>query len=153
MRDFELEGRNRRQRQNLDNRERRADNVGGRNDEEPNQTSFHQRRDHSLESRRQRTRSNSRGPHQHRNRSRSRGSRRRSHSHSQESRQRRHRSHSYGHAGRGSDSPEDGRPYNVAMDAMSRALHRAARSPFSEEIERALMPSRFTRPPFNFYDG
>ena len=39
------------------------------------------------------------------------------------------------------------------MDAMSRALHRAARSPFSEEIERALMPSRFMRPPFNSYDG
>ena len=59
VRDFELEGRNRHQRQNQDNRERRDDNVGGRNDEEPNQTSSHQRRDHSLESRRQRTRSNS----------------------------------------------------------------------------------------------
>ena len=39
------------------------------------------------------------------------------------------------------------------MDAMSRALRRAAQSPFSEEIEQALMPSRFTRPPFNSYDG
>ena len=47
VRDFELEGRNRRQRQNQDNRERRDDNVGGRNDEEPKQTSSHQRRDHS----------------------------------------------------------------------------------------------------------
>ena len=41
----------------------------------------------------------------------------------------------------------------MAIDAISRALRRAARSPFSEEIERALMPSRFTRPPFNSYDG
>ena len=39
------------------------------------------------------------------------------------------------------------------MDAMSRALHKAARSPFSEEIERAPMPSRFIRPPFHSYDG
>ena len=39
------------------------------------------------------------------------------------------------------------------MDAMSRALRRAARSPFLDEIERAPMPSRFTRPPFNSYDG
>ena len=36
---------------------------------------------------------------------------------------------------------------------MSRALRRVARSPFSNEIERAPMPSRFTRPPFNSYDG
>ncbi|XP_023881004.1 uncharacterized protein LOC111993397 [Quercus suber] len=35
------------------------------------------------------------------------------------------------------------------MDAMSRALRRAARSPFSDDIERAQMPNRFTRPPFN----
>ncbi|XP_030924954.1 uncharacterized protein LOC115951986 [Quercus lobata] len=39
------------------------------------------------------------------------------------------------------------------MDAMSRALRRAAWSPFSDETERAPMPSRFTRPPFNSYDG
>ena len=39
------------------------------------------------------------------------------------------------------------------MDAMSRALRRAARSPVSEEIEQAPMPNRFTRPPFNSYDG
>ena len=57
------------------------------------------------------------------------------------------------HSGRGSDSPKDGRPYNAAVDAMSRALRRATRSPFSEEIERARMPSRFTRPLFNSYNG
>ncbi|XP_030923177.1 uncharacterized protein LOC115950067 [Quercus lobata] len=39
------------------------------------------------------------------------------------------------------------------MDAMSRALRRAAQSPFSNEIERAPMSSRFTRLPFNSYDG
>ncbi|XP_030922846.1 uncharacterized protein LOC115949698 [Quercus lobata] len=38
------------------------------------------------------------------------------------------------------------------MDAMSRALRKAARSPFSDDIERAPMPNRFTRPPFNSYD-
>ena len=35
---------------------------------------------------------------------------------------------------------------------MSQALRMAARSPFSDEIERAPMPSRFTRPPFNSYN-
>ena len=35
---------------------------------------------------------------------------------------------------------------------MSRALRRAARSPFLEEIDRVPMPSRFTQPPFNSYD-
>ncbi|XP_075654972.1 uncharacterized protein LOC142625160 [Castanea sativa] len=39
------------------------------------------------------------------------------------------------------------------MDAMSRALRRAARSPFSDEIERAQMPRHFTRPPFISYNG
>ncbi|XP_023914565.1 uncharacterized protein LOC112026113 [Quercus suber] len=39
------------------------------------------------------------------------------------------------------------------MDAMSRALRKAARSLFSTDIEHALMPDRFTRPPFNSYDG
>ncbi|XP_023919358.1 uncharacterized protein LOC112030914 [Quercus suber] len=39
------------------------------------------------------------------------------------------------------------------MDAMSRALHGAAWSPFSGDIERAQMPSRFARLPFNIYDG
>ena len=50
-------------------------------------------------------------------------------------------------------SPEERRPQNAAMDAMSRALRRAARSPFLREIERAPMPSRFTRSLFNSYDG
>ena len=39
------------------------------------------------------------------------------------------------------------------MDAMSHALCRATRSPFSRDIERAPMLSRFTRPPFNSYNG
>ncbi|XP_065635478.1 uncharacterized protein LOC136070062 [Quercus suber] len=39
------------------------------------------------------------------------------------------------------------------MDAMSHVLRRATRSPFSADIERAPMPDRFTRPPFNSYDG
>ena len=39
------------------------------------------------------------------------------------------------------------------MDTMSQALCRAARAPFLDDIERAPMPSRFTRPPFNSYDG
>ena len=38
------------------------------------------------------------------------------------------------------------------MDAMSRVLYRVTRSPFSNGIEHALMPSRFTRPPFSSYD-
>ena len=39
------------------------------------------------------------------------------------------------------------------MDAMSRALRRATRSLFSNNIEWAPMPSRFTWPPFNSYNG
>ena len=39
------------------------------------------------------------------------------------------------------------------MDAIRRALRRSARSPFLGDIEWAPMPSRFTRPPFNSYDG
>ena len=39
------------------------------------------------------------------------------------------------------------------MDTMSRALRRAAWSPFLDDIERDPMPSRFIRPPFNSYDG
>ena len=39
------------------------------------------------------------------------------------------------------------------MDAMSRTLCRAARSPFSDNLEWALMSTRFTRLPFNSYDG
>ena len=65
----------------------------------------------------------------------------------------RHREHSRENEDKDSVSLERRRPGNAAMDAMSWALRRAARSPFSEEIERAPMPSRFTRPPFNSYDG
>ena len=39
------------------------------------------------------------------------------------------------------------------MDAMSRALRRATRSPFLRDIEMEPMLSRFTRPPFNSYNG
>ena len=39
------------------------------------------------------------------------------------------------------------------MDAMSHALRRAIWSPFSRDIERAPISSRFTQPPFNSYDG
>ena len=39
------------------------------------------------------------------------------------------------------------------MDTMSRVLRQATRSPFVRDIERAPMLSRFTRPPFNSYDG
>ena len=39
------------------------------------------------------------------------------------------------------------------MDAMSCALRKAAQSPFSDDIERAPIPNRFTRPLFNSYDG
>ncbi|XP_065632596.1 uncharacterized protein LOC136068811 [Quercus suber] len=39
------------------------------------------------------------------------------------------------------------------MDAMSQALHKAAWSPFLDDIEWAPMPSRFTHPPFNSHDG
>ena len=38
------------------------------------------------------------------------------------------------------------------MDAMSRVLRKAAQSSFSNEIERAEMPDRFARPPFNCYN-
>ena len=39
------------------------------------------------------------------------------------------------------------------MDAMSRALRKDALSSYSRDIERAPMPSRFTWPPFNSYNG
>ncbi|XP_050264273.1 uncharacterized protein LOC126708528 [Quercus robur] len=68
-------------------------------------------------------------------------------------RQRRNRSRSRRYDDRGSDSPKERQPYNAAMDAMSRALRRAARLSFSNEIEQAFMLSRFTLPPFNSYDG
>ena len=43
--------------------------------------------------------------------------------------------------------------YNVAHDAMSRALRRGARSPFSEQIEHTEMLRWFTHPLFIIYDG
>ena len=71
-----------------------------------------------------------------------------------------HQSRSYRHwdrwweyTVRDSISSEEQQPRNVTMDTMSRALHRAARSPFSRAIEQAPMLSRFTQPPFNSYDG
>ena len=76
-----------------------------------------------------------------------------SHRQSREPRHRRNRSRSHGYDHQGSESPEERQHHNAAMDAMSRALRMAARSPFSDEIERAPMPSRFTRPPFNSYEG
>ena len=45
------------------------------------------------------------------------------------------------------------RHYNATLVAMSRALRRAARSPFSNEIERTKMLRRFTWSPFTIYDG
>ena len=45
------------------------------------------------------------------------------------------------------------RPYNAAMDAMSHALCKVTQSLFLDNIELAQMPSRFTLPPFNSYDG
>ena len=39
------------------------------------------------------------------------------------------------------------------MDAMSRALCRVARSPFSDQIKHTQIPSRFSRPSFISYDG
>jgi len=44
------------------------------------------------------------------------------------------------------------RPRNATMDAMSRALCKATQSSFLDNIERAQMLSRFTRPPFNSYN-
>ena len=39
------------------------------------------------------------------------------------------------------------------MDVMSHALRNATQSPFLDDIEWGPMPSRFTRSPFNSYDG
>ena len=64
----------------------------------------------------------------------------------------RHRDRSREYADRDSISPEGRWPQIVAMDDMSRALCRSAWSPFLGDIEWASMSSRFTRPPFNFYD-
>ena len=65
----------------------------------------------------------------------------------------RYQDHSREYADWDSISPEERRPRNVAMDAMSCALHRVARSSFSRDIEMPPRPSKFTRPPFNSYDG
>ena len=72
---------------------------------------------------------------------------------SHQSRSHWHRDRSRDYANRDSASLKGGRPWNAAMDAMSHALRQAARSPFSRDIERAPMSSRFTPPPFNYYDG
>ena len=64
----------------------------------------------------------------------------------------RHRDRSQEYADRDLISPEGRQPKNAAMDTMSQALRRAAQSPFSNEIKRASIPSRFTRPSFNSYD-
>ena len=65
----------------------------------------------------------------------------------------RHRdSRSWEYADRDSDFPEERWPRNAAMDAMSHALHKATRSLFLDDIERAPMQSRFTRPLFNSYN-
>ena len=45
------------------------------------------------------------------------------------------------------------RPQNVAMDTMSCALRKAAWSLFSDENERAHIPTRFSRSSFISYDG
>ena len=45
------------------------------------------------------------------------------------------------------------RYHNTALDAISRALSRAARSPFLEEIEHTEMLRWFTCSPFTIYDG
>ena len=42
--------------------------------------------------------------------------------------------------------------HNAALDAMSRMLRKAARSPFSNEIKRIEIPRCFTRPLFTIYD-
>ena len=65
---------------------------------------------------------------------------------------RRFRDWSQEYVDRDSVSPKGRRPRNAAMNAMSWSLRRAAWSPFLEEIERALMSSRFTRPSFISYD-
>nr|XP_023890961.1 uncharacterized protein LOC112003025 [Quercus suber] len=131
VQELELEARNERHRVGQDDRGGRPDAEEERRGMGSNQSGSRRRRERSgsRESRRQRDRSYSAESHRRRRRSRSR---------------------EYGN--RGSGSPE-GRPSNAAMDAMSRALRRAARSPFSANIERAPLPDRFARPPFNSYDG
>ena len=64
-----------------------------------------------------------------------------------------HQDRSREYADRESTSLEERQPWNAAMDNMSSALCRPTQSPFSRDIERAPMPSRFTKPPFNSYHG
>ncbi|XP_023872623.1 uncharacterized protein LOC111985207 [Quercus suber] len=132
VRDLELEAENMHRRRDWDNWGRRSDSGDNHQGTGSNQSrSDHRReRSHSRESRQRRERSRSR-----------------------ESQARRDHLQSRGYADRGSDSLEERRPRNAAMDTMSRALRKAVRSPFSAGIERAPMPDRFVRPPFNSYDG
>ena len=53
------------------------------------------------------------------------------------------------------DSPHQDKfgHHNVALDAMSCALKRVTRSPFSDKIERIEMLRRFSRSPFTCYDS
>lgn len=66
----------------------------------------------------------------------------------------RSRERSYETTKQSSESPRHGRHryHNMALDAMSRALRRATRSPFSEEIECMEMPRQFSRPSFTIYE-
>nr|XP_023899224.1 uncharacterized protein LOC112011063 [Quercus suber] len=123
-RDLELEAEDRHQRMIQDNRARRPGAGEERQGAGSEQSGY----------RRHRERSPSRESHLHKG-------------------QRRERSRSREYPDQGSDSPEEKRNHNAAMDAMSRTLRQAARSPFSTDIEHAPMPDRFTRPPFNSYDG
>ena len=118
VRDLELEARGRHQRRDRDNREMRDDSVGNRGEESSSQSSPRRLQDRSL----------SRESHRHRNCSCS-----------QETRQRWNCSRLCKYDSRGSDSPEERQSYNADMDAMSQALRRAARLPFSNEIKQALM--------------
>ena len=42
---------------------------------------------------------------------------------------------------------------NIALDAASQAFWKAARSPFSNDIECTVIPRHFNRPPFTCYDS
>ncbi|XP_050264077.1 uncharacterized protein LOC126708323 [Quercus robur] len=144
VRGLELEVRGRRRRGDRNDRQQEVGIGGNRYEEGSNQSGPRLRR----------SRSHSREFLQYQNRSHSRGSQRnRSRSPSRESGQRQDRSHSRENQGRDSLSPKERQPRNAAMDAMSRALRKAARSPFSNEIERVEMLDRFACPPFNYYDG
>ena len=79
------------------------------------------------------------------------GDNRREASHQSSSRQSKERSQDF--ANRVSVSLERRRHHSAAMDAISRALRKAAWSPFSDEIEHARMSRRFSRPSFISYDG